>query len=346
VTAHRPREGTIGATPAAAPRSHSPAGRIARIVAVIGASTLATVAVLSYLLPGWPSALLAILIVLGTYVVAYEWDLTRDARFLRAWVGVALVTAVTSIVTGWHNGLTDEPFITPVFAQLWPNLYGHPVSLTYDQYGTVHVLSQVYDVYLPALAFAVIPGISYKWTALAAWGASVYLLRRRPEAVVLWGGLWVGLLAANGFNDFVPLLALTLAFVALAGTPSWLAEIASLALKQFANLIVVAVHLYRREWRAALLAVVVTAAILAPFAVLAPSGVVCHVLLIQPGSCGAGAGGALGPGFVHHINYLLWPLFVVAVFLPAYVRRLRATRSVGFRGRVGAFLRRWSRPSA
>jgi hypothetical protein len=294
--------------------------------------------------PGWTGGILLLLVLVGTFLLAYEWGLTRDPAFLATWVWLSLTVAVVSLLTGWHNGLTDEPFVTPAFAQLWPNLYGSPISIAYDQYGTRYVLSNLYNVYLPGLAFAEIPGISYKWTAVGAWAGTIYLLRRRGDSVVLWGGAWVALLAANGFNDFVPFLALTLTFVTLVGTPSKLAEVVSLGLKQFANLVVVAVHLYHRRWRDALLAVVITAAILAPFAYLSPSGVECHVLLIQPGACSRGAGSALGTGFVDHINYLLWPLFVIAIFGPSYVRTLRASGPGGVRGRIGRSLRRWSRP--
>jgi hypothetical protein len=324
----------------------SSSSRVLRTAVVIGGSTLATVALLSYLLPGWPSAILLFLVLIGTFLLAYEWGLARDPAFLATWVALSLVIALVSLVTGWHNGLTDEPFATPAFAQLWPNLYGGSITVSYVQYGTPHMLSNLYNVYLPALAFAEIPGISYKWTALGAWAFSVYLLRRRGEAVVLWGGAWVGLLAASGFNDFVPFLALTLTFVTLVGTPSKLAEVASLALKQFANLLVVAVHLYHRRWRDALLAVAITAAILAPFAYLSPSGVACHVFLIQPGGCDQGVGPAVGAGFAHHINYLLWPFFVLAVFVPSYVRGLRTAGPGGLRGKLGALVRRWSRPPA
>ena len=339
-----PSSGRANASAPVGPKG-SLLGRALRVGVVVGLSTLATFAILSFLLPGWPAGILLVAVLFGTFLLAYEWGLARDRGFLATWVGVSFVVAVVSIVTGWHSGLTDEPFATPAFAQLWPNLYGSPVSITYDQYGTLYSLSNLYNVYLPGLAFAEIPGISYKWTAFAAWAGTLYLLRRRGESVVLWGGAWVGLLAANGFNDFVPCLALTLTFVTLVGAPSKVAEVVSLGLKQFANLVVVAAHLYHRRWRDALLAIAITAAILAPFAYLSPSGVVCHVLLIQPGDCSRGAGSALGTGFVQHLNYLLWPLFVVAVFGPSYVRTLRAAGPGGFRGTLGAILRRWSRPT-
>jgi hypothetical protein len=333
-----------GATRAAArPPAHT-VPRSLRIVAVVGLNVVGTVAILSYLLPGWPSALLVLTLLFVSFFIAYRWDLTKDPAFRQLWVGLSLLLGIYSVLSGWHNGLTDEPFVTPAFAQLWPNLYGSSVTLTYDQYGTTYTLTHVYNVYLPLLAFVEFPVISYKWTSLAAWAATVWGLGARHEAVFLWGSLWVALMAANGFNDFVPFLALTLAFVVWTGTPSKLFEVISLGLKQFANLVVVGVHLYRREWRAAALAVVVTAAILAPFAYLAPGGVVCHVLLIQPGDCEQGPGPALGTGFTHHLNYLLWPLFVIAVFVPAWVRDLRSAPPGGWRGWLGGIVRRYSRP--
>jgi len=319
-----------------------PLGRGLAIGALIGANVLGTLGIQSFLLPSVPADLLILLLLLLTFLVAYQWGLVPDRFFLISWVGVAVAVSVVSLVTGWHNGLTDEAFGTPAFAQVWPNLYGTPISITYDQYGTTYTLSNLYNVYLPVLAFAEIPGFSYKWTALGSWILGLYLLRRRSASVVLWGGSWVGLMAANGFNDFVPFLTLTLAYVTLEGRSSRIAEVVSLGLKQFANVVVVVWHLYHRRWWDAVLAVVITAAILAPFAYLSPHGVVCHVLLIQPGDCSQGAGSALGVGVLGHLNYLLWPLWAFAVFGPNYVRTLRAAGPGGIRGWAGERLRRMS----
>ncbi len=285
-----------------------------------------------------------LLLALILVALAYRWNLTHDRILLSSWVAISIGIAFFSLFSGWHNGLTDEPFVTPAFAHLWPNLYGSSVTLTYQQYGTTYTLSSLYNVYLPGLAFAEIPGISYQWTALGAWLAGLYLLRRRGAAVLLWGGIWVGLSAASGFNDFVPLLTLTLTYVTLAGSSSKVAEIVSLGLKQFANIVIVVVHLYHRRWREALLAVAITAAILAPFAYLSPGGVVCHALLIQPHACSSGVGSALGYGFLHHLNYFLWPVWLVAVFGPGYIFSLKSAPPGGVKGRLGSALRKWAGP--
>jgi hypothetical protein len=314
-----------------------------KIAAVMVANLLGTAVVFAVFLPvAWVAVPL---LLLGTFALAYRWDLTRDRTFLLLYVTLGLGVAIVSLVTGVYNGLTDEAFAMPVFAQLWPNLYGAPITFAYDQYGTHYVVANVYYVYLPGLAYAQLPFLNYKWTALAAWIGSVYLLRRRGDAVVLWGSVWVGLMAANGFNDFIPFLTLTLTYVTLSGTGSKIAEVVSLGLKQFANVIVVAVHLYHRRWKDAFLAIAITAAILVPFAFLAPSGVVCHAVLFEPNACGVDTGGAFGPAILGHINYILWPLWVLAVFGPEYVRNLRQSRATGVRGGAAALARGWARPT-
>jgi hypothetical protein len=319
-----------------------PLERAARIAFVVGANGAGTYAVLGYLPLSLPSGVLLFALSVGIFVLAYRWGLHRDQVFLATWVVISLAAALMSLWTGAFNGLTDEAYITPALAGLWPNLYGTPVTLVYVQYGRTYTLSDVYNVYLPLLPFLRIPGIDYRWTTLGAWVASLYLIRRRGAALTLWGGLWVGLMAANGFNDFVPLLVLTLAYVTLTGTASKVAEVVSLALKQFANVIVVAVHLYHRRWKEALIAVLVTVAILAPFAYLSPGGVWCHAILIQSGTCATSSsvGPAFGVGVLNHLNYPLWPLWVLAIFGPGYVRSLRNSRPSGFRGQVARIVGR------
>jgi len=316
--------------------------RAAKIGLVVGANAGGVWLLIGYLTGHLWLGLALFLLALGTYLLAYRWDLVHDRVFLTLWVGVAVVGAVVSLVGGPLNGLTDEPFITPAFASAWPNLYGPSVSVSYLQYGHPLTTPPLYDVYLPLLAFVKIPLVSYKWTALAAWLGSLYLLRHRHEAVVLWGGFWVGVMAANGFNDYVPFLVLTLTFVSLSGPWAKVAEIVGLALKQFANVIIVVVHLYHRRWGAALLAVVVTAAILAPFAYLSPGGVWCHVVLIDPTGCGGGAGPVFGVAVLSHLNYPLWVLFAAAVFGAGFVRDLRAAPPGGWRGRAGELVRRYA----
>ncbi len=300
-------------------------GRGPRIAVVVLANAGIVYGLLGYLTGHYGIGLLLLAGAIGTFLLARRWGLVDDPAFRATWVAAAIVGAGLSLATGRLNGLTDEPYLTPAFARLAPDLYGHAVRVVYTEYGRSYASGPVYDVYLPLLAFLRLPFVAYQATSLGAWGATVVLLRRRPEAFVLFGGLWVAVLAANGFNDFVPFLLLVLAYVTLSGTPALLAEIVSLGVKQFANVVVVGRHLWHREWRRALFAVLVTAAFLLPFAVLAPEGVWCHAILIHAGSCTAGPGHVFGlPLLVHHLNYPLWILFVAAVFGSGFVRELRA----------------------
>lgn len=260
---------------------------------------------------------------LAAFYLAYRWDLLGAPAFLGAWVGLALAFAVFSVVTGRFNGLTDEPYATPAFVHLLPNLYGQPLQLSYTEYGSPEHLTAWY-VYLPLLTFVQAPGLDYRWLALAAWVATVYLLRANGAAVVLVGGPFVGLVAANGFNDLIPFLALTATLVALRGTRSRVVEIAALGLKQFANGIIVVHHLWHRRWGRALLAAGVSALFLLPFAFLAPYSVLCNgVLLGAVPACPGGVGTSTVSGFYRHINYFAWGLWVLAVFGTSYLAELK-----------------------
>jgi putative flippase GtrA len=294
------------------------------MAAVLAAGIAPPFVVLSTPLLEWTYAgLLLFFAVLGSFALAYRFRLHRDPNFLAVWVGVSLAVAVLSVVTGRWNGLTDEPYGTPAFARLWPNLYGSSIHLVYYQYSSGPYSVSFYNVYLPFLTFIQVPGVDYRWVTVAAWLLMIWFVRKNGASVTLLAAPWVAVLAANGFNDFVPLAALTATFVVLAGWRSRLAEVLSLGLKQFANVIVVAVHLWNRRWRDALLAVAVTAAILAPFAYLDPAGVWCHAVLAGPSGC-AGAGGLSSlPVALGHLNYLLWPIWILAIFGSRYVAGLR-----------------------
>ncbi|MGI0156599.1 MAG: hypothetical protein ACREDE_10785, partial [Thermoplasmata archaeon] len=301
----------------------APLPRIAAVAGVVAAGVLPLGIVLATPLLASPyPGLVLFLSGLGTFALAYRWRLHRETSFLAVWVGVGLVLAVVSIVTGRWNGLTDEPYGTPAFAGLWPNLYGSPLHLVYHQYGSGPYDLVSYYVYLPLLAFVQVPSLDYRWVALGAWALAVWFVRRSGAAVTLLAAPWVALLAASGFNDFVPLAALSAAFAGLAGWRSRVAEVVSLALKQFANVIVVAYHLWRREWREALLAGAITALILAPFAYWSPSGVWCHAVLLTTGpGCSGSSGFSSAVSLVGHLNYLLWPTWLLAVFGARYVTR-------------------------
>jgi hypothetical protein len=253
----------------------------------------------------------------------YRWGL---AMLVALSAGIAIV----SILTGRLNGLSDEPYSTPSYATLGLSMYTQPVSFSYVQYGVSH-LETSYDVYLPLLTYVQVPGLDYRWVALGAWAGTLYLLRDHPFAAAGWGTPWIPLLAANGQNDFVPLLALTLALAVPRSRWTWCAEIVALALKQFANVVVVAYHIVRGEYARAALAGLVTVAILLPFLWISPGSVYCHVVVGDPTS-----GCAAHPAefILFKRNYWLYPTWVGLVFhrqLAEIVcglgRRIRATRA-------------------
>jgi hypothetical protein len=274
--------------------------------------------------------------------LAVGWGASRVAGGVR-WLVPALIAlgagiAVVSVLTGVLNGLSDEPYSTPAYASLGWSLYSRPVAFSYVQYGTVH-FENSYDVYLPLLTFVQIPGLDYRWVALAGWAGSVVLLRKDRLATAGFSTAWIPVLAANGQNDFVPLFALSLALVAPLGRYRWAAEVFALALKQLANVVLVAYHLAKRQYWQAAGAVAITAAILAPFVYLDPSGVWCHVIVGDPGTTCAARPWTF---FVFKRNYWLYPSWVGVVFfrpLADRARRLGARLGV----RLGA--RRTSRAS-
>jgi hypothetical protein len=278
----------------------------------------------TFLLATPTSGIVLFLGVLGAFALAYRGGLQRRPNFLALWVGVAVVLALVSVVTGFFNGLTDEPYATPAFIRLLPDLYGKPLELVYYQYGSGPLSVDAAYIYLPLLAFVQVPGLDYRWVTVGAWALMVYLVRRSGPGVLLLGSPWVALVAANGFNDLVPLVALTLTFASLRGWPARVAEVVSLGLKQFANAVIVVYYLWNRRWREALLAVGITIAFLVPFAILDLSGVLCHAVLLDPQpACGGGYSGAFSTGTGSHLNYYVWLLWLLAVFGPAYVTRLK-----------------------
>jgi len=317
----------------------APLRRAAQAVTVVASGILPPLVVLSTPILETPySGLLLFLALLGSFALAYRWQLLRDTRFLGLWVAVALGIAVVSVLTGRWNGLTDEPYGTPAFTSLWPNLYGTPLHLVYYQYGAGPYSLTSYYVYLPFLTFLQVPGVDYRWVTVGAWVLTLWFVRKSGASVTLLAAPWVGLLAANGFNDFVALLMLTVTFVALSGWSSRLAEVVALGLKQFANVIIVAYHLWHRRWRDALLAVGVTAAILAPFAYLDPRGVWCHAILLGATGCSGSNGFYSATAAIGHLNYFLWPTWVLAIFGARYIASVQAPDAAPVRAEAAAAL--------
>ena len=244
---------------------------------------------------------------------------SRVPQLVPALAFLSLAIAIVSIVTGWLNGFSDEPYSTPAYAHLGLGMYSHPVDFLYVQYGTIH-LEWSYDVYLPLLTFVQVPRLDYRWVALAAWAGTIYLVRRDPFASAGLSAAWIPLLAANGQNDFVPLLAITGALVWRPAKGRWALEIVSLGLKQFANVLVFFYHLARREYLLAIGSIAVTLAILAPFLWVDPGGVWCHVVVGAPGPSCVGHSWEF---FVFKRNYWLYPAWVLLVFRASVVAWFR-----------------------
>lgn len=279
-----------------------------------------------------PGFTVLILPIVGTTaLVAYGF--TRLAPLPR-WVlpmlgGLALALGVYSILTGRFNGFSDEPYSTPAYASLGWSLYTQPIHLTYLQYGVAHT-EQSYYVYLPLLTWLQVPGLDYRWVSLGAWAVTLFALRRDTFAASGWAVPWIPLLAANGQNDFVPLLALTAALAVPSGRWGRLAEVVALGLKQFVNVIDVAYHLARRQYLRAAVATAVTVAFLVPFLWISPGAVYCHVVLGDPtNGCAAHSAGFL----LFKRNYWLYPTWVGLVFSAPLARWVR--RSVGQLRRLG-----------
>ena len=198
--------------------------------------------------------------------------------------------------------------------------------------------SSTYYVYLPLLRFLQFPGISYAVFSFATWLALLFLVRRDSFAAAALGCPFVGLAAANGYNDLVGLLLLTVAFVGAGGRRSRIAELLALGVKQFANVVIVAYHAWRRDWLRVGVALGVTALYLLPFLLWDPQAVVCTVLLQRTASCMSGSGG--DP--LSHLNYWLYPLWVLAVFhvqLGGWYRRFVVRRAARNAARTGDFPR-------
>lgn len=256
----------------------------------------------------------------------YRLHLVRIHSFALLVALAGITVAAVSVVTGWGNGLTDEPYAMPVFIQPilhLQNPYVTGIYATYNQYGTTYQIGPVTYIYLPLLIFFqpfAGGGTGYKVFAIATWALTLFLVRKDDFALVALGQPWMALLAASGFNDFPALLLLTLAFVGLGGKRQKWAEYLALGCKQFANVLVLVYYGILRDWKRLGITAGVTVAWLLPFLVFAPAAVVCGTIPILPGGCNGSAQGSV----LYHLNYWAWPIWVLAIFfvpLRAYYHR-------------------------
>src|SRR5271157_2171794 len=276
-------------------------------------------------------------ITIGAFAVAFpvvvrRLGVPREARFVRFLLVAGIVFGVISILTGAGNGLTDEPYTTPRFVTLlWAHQdpYVVPLVFNYVQYGqTIHSYS-IYP-YLPLLMFLQVPGLDYKWFALACWVGMVLLVRKKFDAGILLAQPYVAVMAASGYNDFPVLLLLTVAFVGAAGRRQRWAQLLALGAKQFANAIVLAYYLVRRDWKNVLVTIGVSAAFILPFVIWSGPTVLCPTVFANRlASCPSGGTAQ------YLLNYAVWPVWVLAIFYPA---ALAATRWSAQRGRLARLL--------
>ena len=240
---------------------------------------------------------------------------------LAAGIGVAFF----SLLTGFENGLTDEPWAFPLeqamlFHGIDPYAVAHTAVNPYSGRGTSGRLWE-----LPLTVVLLVPRVPYGYQMLGCWAVLVLRLRGR-EAGVLLAQPFVALLAANGFSDFLPLLLLTWAYVGRHGPERRWAEVLALGIKQFANALIVFRYAWRRDGRGVVRVLAITAAWILPFVLWNPGAFVCGAVVFDvPAACPANANLA-GPHSFNplSLNYWLWPLWLLSVGwaeLPAPVRR-------------------------
>ncbi len=160
---------------------------------------------------------------LGALLVPFlvaKYDLGHRELVRALLFGSSAILGAFSILTGYVNYLTDE-WATPRYVSLLfegHDWYSVPLQFQYVRGGTV-ISASIANVYLPLLPLVQVPYIwlDYRWFTLGVWGLLVYAVRKRYYASVALAGQYSAMMAANGFNDVIPLLFLTLAFATFAG---------------------------------------------------------------------------------------------------------------------------------
>ncbi|MFZ0891533.1 MAG: GtrA family protein [Thermoplasmata archaeon] len=249
-----------------------------------------------------------------------ELGVRRRPSFIYFLLGAGIAFAIVSILTGAGNGLTDEPYTTPRFVSVLlahHDPYTYPLIFNYQQYGQTLHSESVY-LYLPLLMFLQFPGVDYKWFALTMWALMVLVVRNRFDLGVWLAQPYFALMAASGYNDFPVLLLLTLAFVGFGTQRQKWAEYLALGCKQFANAIVLAYYILRRDWKNTLITAAVSLAFVVPFVLWSGPTILCPSVLADrlPVCVSGGA-----PTYL--LNYSLWIVWTVALFYGAAAHELR-----------------------
>lgn len=246
----------------------------------------------------------------------------RSLHFVTFLFAFGALLGVISYISGAANGLTDEPYTTPLYVNILlqgHNPYAVLLVLTYVQYGVHSTVSSFY-VYLPLLMFLQIPFLDYKLFSALCWVGIVWLVRKDFYSAVALAQPFVALMAFNGYNDLAPLLLLTVGFVGWKGQRQRWAQAVALGTKQFASVFVLVYYVLRKDWRTALLSAIGTVAILAPFIAWNWHATICQAVLYDIPS------GCRGGGFLllFHIDYGLWPLWAFAIFYVPIIAFLQA----------------------
>jgi len=266
-----------------------------------------------------PGMLSAPVLALGALLVPFlvaKYDLGHRELVRALLFGSSAILGAFSILTGYVNYLTDE-WATPRYVSLLfegNDWYSVPLQFQYVRGGTV-ISASIANVYLPLLSLIQVPYIwlDYRWFTLGVWGLLVYAMRKRYYASVALAGQYSAMMAANGFNDVIPLLFLTLAFATFAGRRARVARYLSLGMKQFANVFVFLYYALHRYWREAGVTVLVTFLFLLPFLAWDWKSAICTPILDMPFYCGNTNN--LTFNSVHSlINFGVWPVWVVGMF--------------------------------
>jgi hypothetical protein len=262
-----------------------------------------------------------------------------DVSYARALPYVAafsLALGAFSIATGVFNNGTDEPYAAAYWLSVLlhgHNPYVYHLTITYTQYQLFpppefQTLSPTTTfVYMPLAAFLAVPGggTGFKVFSLLLWAGTLYLVRKERWTALVWGSPVLALMAANGFNDTVAILLLTVGLLRPGSlATSKAAEYVSFGMKQFAPYIMGVYYLARRQWLMIGVTLGVTLLILLPFILWGPAfDVLCTAFVVVPlHSCPASY--PLPMAAYVHWNYYFWPVWLGALFLPRLSRWARS----------------------